>query len=44
VPSANINATVFMIAEKASDSILGKPPLSPEHVEYYQTSVSENGE
>jgi len=27
IPSANINAAVFMIAEKASDLILGRPPL-----------------
>ena len=36
VPSANINACVFMIAEKAADIILGKPPLPPEHVEYHR--------
>jgi choline dehydrogenase len=28
VPSANISAAVFMIAEKASDMILGRKPLS----------------
>jgi choline dehydrogenase len=34
VPSANINATVFMIAEKASDLIRGRQPLPPESVAY----------
>lgn len=36
VPSANINACVFMIAEKAADLILGRPPLAPEHVAYHK--------
>ena len=36
VPSANINACVFMIAEKAADMILGRPPLTPETVEYFR--------
>ncbi len=34
IPSANINACVFMIAEKAADIILGKEPLKPEKVPY----------
>jgi choline dehydrogenase len=36
VPSANINACVFMIAEKASDKILGHEPLPPEPVAYHR--------
>ncbi len=36
VPSANINACVFMIAEKAADMILGRKPLTPEPVPYHQ--------
>ena len=36
VPSANINACVFMIAEKAADLILGRKPLAPEPVPYYR--------
>lgn len=36
VPSANINACVFMIAEKAADMILGNEPLPPESVPYYR--------
>lgn len=35
VPSANINACVFMIAEKAADMILGNGPLPPEPVDYH---------
>lgn len=35
VPSANINACVFMIAEKAADMILGNAPLPPEPVDYH---------
>lgn len=38
VPSANINACVFMIAEKAADIILGQPPLPPEPVDYYRAT------
>ncbi len=36
IPSANINACVFMIAEKAADLILGREPLSPETVTYHR--------
>lgn len=36
IPSANINACVFMIAEKAADKILGYAPLPAEHVEYHR--------
>jgi len=36
VPSANINACVFMIAEKAADLILGKAPLAPEAIPYHK--------
>jgi choline dehydrogenase len=36
IPSANINAAVFMIAEKASDLVLGRDPLPPENVEYHR--------
>ena len=32
IPSANLNATVFMIAEKASDLIRGLQPLPPEPI------------
>ena len=36
VPSANINACVFMMAEKAADLILGRPPLPPEPAPYFK--------
>ncbi len=36
VPSANINACVFMIAEKAADLILGNKPLPPESPPFHQ--------
>jgi len=39
LPSANINAPVFMIAEKASDLVLGRPPLPAEPVGYYRAPV-----
>ena len=29
MPSANLNASVLMIAEKATDMIRGKPALDP---------------
>lgn len=40
IPSANINACVFMIAEKAADKILGNPPLAPEKVDYFRATAS----
>lgn len=36
VPSANINAATFMIAEKAADMILGRKPLPREAVAYHR--------
>ncbi|MDK4742847.1 choline dehydrogenase [Rhizobium sp. CNPSo 3464] len=36
IPSANINATTFMIAEKASDIIRRRPHLSPTKVDYFK--------
>ncbi len=36
VPSANINACVFMIAEKAADIILGQEPLQPTAIPYHR--------
>lgn len=42
IPSANINAAVFMIAEKASDLALGRAPLPPEAVEYHQAPAVSN--
>lgn len=36
VPSANINACVFMMAEKIADVILGRNPLTPEPTDYYR--------
>lgn len=38
VPSANINACVFMIAERAADMILGRTPVAPQRVEYFRAS------
>ncbi len=36
VTNGNIYAPVMMIAEKAADIILGKAPLTPEHVDWYR--------
>lgn len=36
VTNGNIYAPVMMIAEKAGDIILGKAPLTPEHVDWYR--------
>jgi len=36
VTNGNIYAPVMMVAEKASDLILGKTPLAPESVEFYR--------
>lgn len=38
VPSANINACVFMMAEKAADLILGRPLLPHEPTPYFQAN------
>lgn len=38
VPSANINACVFMIAEKAADIILDRTPLPPEQAPYFRAT------
>jgi choline dehydrogenase len=36
ITNANIYAPVMMVAERAADSILGAPPLAPEHTETYR--------
>ncbi len=38
IPSANINACVFMLAEKAADMILGNKPLPPESIPYHRAT------
>jgi choline dehydrogenase len=35
LPSANINAATIMLAEKASDILLGKAPLAPQSLDFY---------
>ena len=41
VPNANINAPTLMLAEKASDIILGNTPLPPQTQEFYKSLQSE---
>jgi choline dehydrogenase len=36
VVTANLNATVIMMAEKLADAIAGKAPLPREPVNYYR--------
>ena len=36
IVSANLNASVIMVAEKLSDAMLGRAPLAPENVPYFQ--------
>lgn len=43
IPSANINAPIFMIAEKASDLILGRTLPPAEHVPYYRAPAGTTG-
>ena len=38
IPSANINACVFMMAEKAADLILGRTLLLPEPMQYFKAN------
>jgi choline dehydrogenase len=36
ITNANLYAPVMMVAEKSADIILGKEPLAPEYVDWYQ--------
>jgi len=42
IPSANINAATFMIAEKASDLIRGRVPLPALEVPYFKAKTEEH--
>ncbi|MDQ0300500.1 choline dehydrogenase [Salibacterium salarium] len=39
ITNGNIHAPVLMLAEKASDLILGRPPLEPIHADFYRHGV-----
>jgi len=43
VTNGNIYAPVMMLAEKASDAILGNEPLAPEPVQYYRRDGGDAG-
>lgn len=38
IVTANLSASIMMMAEKLSDSILGKPPLPPSDAAFYQSA------
>jgi choline dehydrogenase len=40
VTNGNIYAPVMMLAERASDLILGKAPLAAQHTEFYRHGIS----
>ena len=40
VISANLNATVMMIAEKASDMVRGKAPLAPSRPRFFFDDIA----
>lgn len=43
ITNGNIHAPVLMLAEKASDIILGRKPLTPSNVDFYRHTVSSAG-